>query len=272
MNSMRSQTGRARTILLNTLASLLAFVIATAFTSLFWKDAGEWGNLYGGLLGVALILVLLLLFFLNPLRLLGQRYLDVTMGIKAVYPNQHAAFADMKRACRAAKRIDLLLHMGRREFGQKDSLFKEIVADKVKREEPGLAVRILHIDPDSPHVSAERARELGRDHATWNSNIENVMANIREAMGKHPTAKVLPHGEPFIWRLFIFDETVFVSGYIYDTKNDRQAPVFQITPGENSLFAVFTKYFEHLWQKSSLDHEGALVAEATLDPEAADAR
>jgi hypothetical protein len=55
------------------------------------------------------------------------------------------------------------------------------------------------------------------------------------------------HREPYLWRIFIFDDIAFVSAYLYFRENDKRANVYKIKKGENSLYTVFDKYFDYLW-------------------------
>jgi hypothetical protein len=57
------------------------------------------------------------------------------------------------------------------------------------------------------------------------------------------------HSEPYLWRIFIFDNVAYVSGYLRATDNDKHAFVYKLEEGPDSLYMVFSKYFEYLWVK-----------------------
>ncbi|MEQ8664077.1 MAG: hypothetical protein RLW62_24940, partial [Gammaproteobacteria bacterium] len=161
----------------------------------------------------------------NPFDALGMRYLGRHTGIVKVYGSLEEAFPDLRASFRSARRISLLLHIGRQEFGVKDSLFTHLLEEKVGAE-PDLEVRILHIAEDSPFLSEERARTLGKRHDKWLRDVHYVRSQIETASKKAPNVQVLPHREPFVWRLMIFDEVMYVSGYLHSTNNDKKAPVY----------------------------------------------
>jgi hypothetical protein len=65
----------------------------------------------------------------------------------------------------------------------------------------------------------------------------------------HVQAEVREHYEPFLWRIFLFDDVAYVSAYLHPSDNDSKTVVYKLHKSENSLFVVFNKYFEYLWQK-----------------------
>ncbi len=115
------------------------------------------------------------------------------------------------------------------------------------QKENDLEIRILHMSPDSPYLSEDRARVLGKQRAKWVRDIQYVSDQIMEVSGSVENVRVLAHKEPFVWRLFIFDNEVFVSAYLHSTKNDEKAPVYRIQEGTNSLYSAFRNYYNHLW-------------------------
>jgi len=184
---------------------------------------------------------------LNIYEILGVKYLSNSTGITKVYPTLEDAYEDLKSSFLNAKTISLMLHIGRREFGIKDSLYYEILKKRVDSDDE-IDVRILHIHPESDYVSRKRAEELGKPHFKWIQDIEYVRNQIEEASSESERVRICCHNEPFLWRLFIFDNVMFVSAYLHKSKNDKKAPVYKIEEqNNNSLYAAFRNYYNFLW-------------------------
>lgn len=198
------------------------------------------------------ILIFVQLQIIDPFRLLGRRYLNKTTGIIQVYSSLEESFDDLKSHFRTAKRIDFLIYIGRQEFGIKDALFTDLLSQRVK-EQADLEVRILHANENSRHFSERRAKSLGKRRDKWVGDIVYVREQIKFASANSPNVQIYKHEEPFVWRIFVFDDVMFVSGYLHTTKNDKKAPVYKIREGESSLYQAFKNYYNHLWVVYAVD-------------------
>jgi hypothetical protein len=175
-------------------------------------------------------------------------------GIVAIFQNLNACEADMVEAYRAARDCSLFLQIGRRAFGNSEaSSFYELTLQK---QIPGARLRILRASDDSPFLSEEAARHrklVPTDR--WKIWLDGVG---REIGVLKATSKVdiheREHREPFLWRIFIFDDIAYVSAYLHPRENDARAPVYKIRKGDNSLYGVFEKYFDYLWTKYEPQH------------------
>lgn len=197
---------------------------------------------------IGLLILFASIYFrvINIFEFIGTRYLGRRTGIIKIYNSFHDAFGDIRDCFATSRQISLLLYIGRREFGEDESLFLDLLEKRIKQKD-NFELRILHSSPNSPHLSQQKANRLGRRKEKWISQIEKVRENIIKASAKSDNVRVFSHKEPYIWRMLIFDDIMFVSGYIQDTKNDKKAPVFCIKDGKDSLHTVFYKYYNHLW-------------------------
>lgn len=240
-------------ILVGIVASVTGAAIvsgATVFIAVYVQDA-PMAAFLGTLLGLAILLIGYQVKIINPVQFFGGRLLVRHTGIKQVYESFHEAFPDLhKNFAKAEKRIDLLLYIGRREFGIKDALFSDLLREKLARE-TNLEVRILHIAEDSPYLSVRRARQLGKRQSKWLRDVRHVRSEIQEIAQDAQNVRVIAHKEPFLWRIFIFDNVMFVSSYLHATKNDQKAPVYLIEEGDSSLYTAFETYFDGLWRSYS---------------------
>lgn len=244
----KSSVVRHSSVRVGVLASLIAALMVAAIQFLLTPIvtdpvlAALIATFLASLAGWALIR----LRIVNPLTILGARYIQGYTGIARVYPTLHDAFPDLHEAFLRAKRIDLLLQIGRREFGVQDGLFSNLLRDRAK--DQNFEIRVLHVDENSPYLSEDCAQRLGKRREKWMRDVRYVREQIVELAGGAKNVRLATHHEPFVWRVFIFDSVMFVSGYLYKTKNDEQAPVFRIHAGPNSLYAAFQEHFDHLWR------------------------
>jgi hypothetical protein len=236
------------------LASLLAALVVAALTyfiSMLVVDP-LLASFVAALMGCGATLAAMRLRLLNLTEIIGGRYLDRNTGISKVYPSLDEAASDLIYAAQIARRIDLLIHIGRREFGITDSLFYETLKSRLANQgEEDLEVRLLHIDLESPYLSEQRAQELGKRRDKWLRDVEYVRSQIIDCARGRKNLRIRTHKEPFLWRLFIFDDQIFLSAYLHSTKNDKHAPVYRIhqgPQGTNSLYSTFKRYYDHLWQ------------------------
>jgi hypothetical protein len=245
--------------------SLLPGVLASAIAALVLTGTNYWAArafpgdpllapIVSAVAAVLMLVAAMRLRVINLYEIFGTKYLDAHTGIVRVYPSLHHAFDDLKAAFAQARRVDLLLHIGRQEFGVRHSLFTETL--RLRASDPDFEVRILHFDEESPYLSEERAKRLGKRRQKWLDDVRYVRKQIDEICAEHANVRVAGHREPFVWRMFIFDNEMFVSGYLHQTRNDEHAPVFKIRSGTNSLYGAFRAYYDHLWRFYAVDLGG----------------
>lgn len=192
---------------------------------------------------------------------IGKKYMRERVGISQVYNNLDDCREDMRHDFASASRIKLLLQIGRKEFGDgQSSFFWDLAGDK--KGSADVSVQILRASPDSPFLSARRAKSRGTPVERWREDIrrlENQISLLRDTYNC-TYVKEQVHSEPFLWRIFIFDEVAYVSGYLHKRDNDVKAFVYRLEEGPHSLFQVFDKYFDYLWMKYDSEHDGDLEA------------
>jgi|GEM_PF-1938416 len=179
---------------------------------------------------------------------LGRRYTRQHTGIWETFKNLEECTTDLEAAFREAKRVRLLLQFGRRELGasEQSSFYNLIKNGEIQSD---ATVQILRASPTSPFLSHERARERNGDYERWQKDIARLKGEIDHLQKTNHLIHDREHREPFLWRIFIFDDIAFVSAYLYPKDNDTRAPVYKLVEGGHSLFVVFDKYFDYLWRK-----------------------
>jgi|ERR1044071_2253308 hypothetical protein len=206
--------------------------------------------------GVLLLCISLPFLFLLIKRTftdtLGRRYMSERTGIVLTFPNLEACKEAMREDFRRAQHVRLLLQIGRKELGYHEaSFFYKLAKDK----DAGSTVKILRASDDSPFFSKARARARGNDHDRWMEHIRRLGSEIddlRRSNSKIHLEERLHH-EPFLWRIFIFDDIAYISAYLVSKDVDLKCAVYRVERvregGDNSLYTVFEKYFDYLWQK-----------------------
>jgi hypothetical protein len=173
----------------------------------------------------------------------------VRTGIIRTYKNLEECRVDIQDSFESATDIRLFLQIGRREFGdQEPSLFWSLAKEAKKSNK---RIRVLRASATSPFLSEARARRRNTPWEQWQSWIRRLSESL-ELLRRNYGAMIeeREHDEPFLWRLFIFDDIAYVSGHEYASDNDQKAAVHKIVKTDESLFAVFDKYFEYLWLRA----------------------
>jgi len=179
---------------------------------------------------------------------LQQVYLRQQTGIVKVYDHLGICREDMQADFRRASDVRLLLQIGRRELGDSTSSYFWSLAKE--KHQPGTRIRILRASEESPFLSEPRARLRGTPVERWHEDLRRLRSEIsflRDVY--HIQVEERLHAEPYLWRIFIFDDVAYVSAYLHPRDNDSKTVVYKVQDGDNSLFNVFSKYFDYLWKK-----------------------
>ena len=169
-------------------------------------------------------------------------------GITKVYENLHACQNDMQSDFGKACQVRMLLQIGRREFGDGEPSY--FWSEAQKKDCTTSNIRILMASSDSPFLSEKRANKRGNQVEQWRADVRRLHEQIRLLTHTYNVnLEHRAHAEPYLWRIFIFDDVAYVSAYLYQRSNDNRAKVYRITKGPSSLYTVFAKYFDYLWLK-----------------------
>jgi hypothetical protein len=235
-------------LIANGLGAALMGAIGLGFSYLF----GWSGNKLVFAAALFFVLGLLLTrFLLKRLQSfsLGLRYMRKHTGIVRTYRNLHECKDEMEVDFRRATNISLLLQIGRLEFGYSELAFFYLLA---KQKEIGSHIRILRASDKSPFLSEARARRRGKDPKYWKEEMRRLGTQI-EFLRDDPNVKAeiedRQHLEPYLWRIFIFDDIAYVSAYLHPRENDKKAIVYRLKDGRDSLYPIFKKYFDYLWME-----------------------
>jgi len=193
---------------------------------------------------------------------LGKKYLEEKTGIIEVYPSLQSCKNSMQNDFKKSKDIRMLLQVGRREFGDSEpSYFWSLAKEKT---DPTFSIRVLRASVYSPFLSEARANYRGNDIRRWHQDLNRLKNELQLLKDIHKSRiEDREHQEPYLWRIFLFDNIAYVSAYCYQSDNDQKAFVYKITKGDDSLYDAFSKYFDYLWLKydpqssSNLDEKWA---------------
>jgi hypothetical protein len=199
-----------------------------------------------------LIGLLLMILFMRVVRWFsnesGRRYMSQRTGIIHTFPNLDACKDDMQADFKRAKDVRLLLQIGRKELGDsRASYFYSLAKEK---NTPGSLIKILRAASDSPFLSEARAAFRKTDVKLWREDtrrLGNAIGLLKSTFKVEIEERL--HHEPFLWRIFIFDDVAYVSAYLYHRDVDSKCVVYKLKKGDTSLYTVFEKYFDYLWQK-----------------------
>lgn len=175
----------------------------------------------------------------------SEKFMKDNTGIIKTYSSLDDAVEDLKNDFKNSSKISLFLQIGRKELGDgESSIFGELIKGKVA---DGDCIRVLHASKGSPFLSDSRARARSNRYVNWMNSIERLEGIISIHKQNYVKIESREHKQPYLWRIFIFDEIAYVSGYLFDRNNDKKARVYKLCDGRNSLYIIFKKYFEYLW-------------------------
>lgn len=262
---------------LNIVIELLGAAVATGIALLIWKLTDLPPDDFRALLLLLVALSTLIVFLLRRelrdkarslLAALAVGWLRDEFGLLRIYPSFDAAKERILEEFRKAADVRILIQLGRGIIGGKPALLFE---PALRRREPSFRMKILYAGPDSPHLSQERA-EARRDNAygLWQLATNFNRANLVQLRKAGINVEAREHSAPYLWRLFFFDRTLFVVPYLYDEDNSLHAPVLEVRvqaegQGQRSLYDLFARYFDDLWQASRQLPETQETAPSVLD-------
>lgn len=240
--------------------NLFSFVIITALTglvTLLLTRVGV-GTSNALVLGTVSLVVLLIIFYLSRRRLwllvctkiaamAANRFRD-QVGLVHVYNNFNEAASDVKHAFEKSRDTRILIQLGEGMMGGDRSLLFETAQKKKGREGQ---IRLLYADKASAHLSEVRAGERGSNYKEWKAAISFTEASIDALEHDGINIEARRHEEPYLWRLFFFDKTLFFVPYLVEKDNSAHAPTFKfvLRDGDQlSLYSPFSRYFEHVWE------------------------
>ena len=190
---------------------------------------------------------------------IGQKYMEEETGIIEVFNNLESCKATMQQDLAKADNIRLLLQIGRRELGDSEASFFFLLLKEKKL--PNTKIRILRASKESPFLSEERAKSRGNNIKRWLTDLRRLTNEIDYLRECGIDIQEREHSEPFLWRIFLLDQTAYISAYLHQRDNDQKSVVYKLTKSnKKSLYSVFDKYFEYLWAKNDpIDNNKAVL-------------
>lgn len=240
--------------------NLISFVVITALTglvSIFLTRAGL-GTSNALVLWIVSLVVLLIVFYSSRRRIWTLLCIKIAtiavnrfrekIGLAHVYNNFNEAAPDVKRAFESSRETRILIQLGEGMIGGDRSLLFETAQKKKGRDSQ---IKLLYADKASPQLSKARAIDRGSNIKEWEASISFTEASIEALQHDGINIEARRHREPYLWRLFFFDKTLFFVPYLTEKDNSAYAPTFKfvLSDGDQlSLFWPFHRYFEHLWK------------------------
>lgn len=174
----------------------------------------------------------------------GQRLI----GIDKIYNSYIEAESDVFKSFQATKGpVRLFLYVASQNVGIKGPII-DLIEEASHR---GVEVKILHADVGSPTFSKERLISLGKDFDRIRNTIEFVTAELDRIQSAEASVFRRGHDLPFIWRMYVFPEHVYVMPYFADKDATTKSPVVRFSNSGLSLYRCFVELFEYLWIRLS---------------------
>ena len=170
------------------------------------------------------------------------------LGIDKIYDSYVESEPDIFNSFRkTAGPARLFLYVASQNVGVKGPILDLIDEATVR----GVEVRILHADVGSPTFSKERLTNIGKDYDRVRNTIDYVTAELNRLQESELPISRRGHDLPFIWRMYIFPEHLYLMPYYTDKDATATSPVIRITNHGLSMYRSFVELFEYLWSRLS---------------------
>lgn len=230
----RSEVRFALTFLVNVSASVVAWFLTSDIRSAL--------EVFAATAAIAIVIVVLGPSIIGPI----QFYRAVRQyGIVALHPNQAACAELLRHLLESASRVDILNIRGLGLLALTDSVMRSTLA----RRRTQLSVRILTMSPTSAFVKV-RATEVGDEPESLRSGIRLGKRSIDEMRRGGVDITPRSYDRQAVWRLIVIDDRMFVSGFLPSIEG-HDFPALELRhTGPKSLYSLFKRYFEELWDAS----------------------
>ncbi|MFF2196718.1 helix-turn-helix domain-containing protein [Streptomyces sp. NPDC058157] len=155
-----------------------------------------------------------------------------------VYSAQASAKEEIQQQVRAARELDVLAVRGLGLVGLKGSMLRPHLV----RQDGGLRVRVLLLDPEAPAL-ALRAAEIGESAESLASGVRLAEARLRE-LAEICDIEVYRYGMLPTWRLIRADSTLFVGAFDEGWEGHESATYKVMQTSHGPLFRGFQRMFE----------------------------
>lgn len=243
-------------------SALLSFVMITALSiginfALSFVGIGHNEKIISAL-SVFLVSLFLIIVFRKQIKTyyitLGLNWLmggiDDQFGIKKIYKNLYRAQDDMMTDFRSARNVRLFFQLGRADIGGQGSLLFDEARSKKDND---FQLQVLFADKKSRFLTKSRAEQRGSSYKEWESVQKYLEGSIEVLNHAGIDVEARRHSEPYLWRLFFFDETLYFMPYLYNRHNHQHAPVLKMVSNgkeEGGLYYTLLKYYTDVWDKN----------------------
>lgn len=260
----------------NIAASLISFVLvafATFFTSIILSKCGiVVDDHFEALIVAFLIGFFILIYFrnvwfgylINKAVKITLRSIRNAIGFDLFYNNFEQSKHDIVSDLKNAKKLKLFVQLGRGLVGGQYSLLYDEIRSK---QNDSFSMLFLFAGIDSPWLSREVAKARKSNWFEWESEVNKNISNTGVFKSEGINIQARNHSEPFLWRLIFIDDLLYLMPYLYSKDNNIQAPVIKFKKsidGNSSLYDVFEKYFDDVWERNNYNIIQNESVESTL--------
>lgn len=172
-------------------------------------------------------------------------------GSVAQFDSQALCEDQIREAASMTRRAKILTIRGEKYFMGSRSLLYSLCAPR--RSDP-ISVKVLVLSPEASHISNELATRLDHESAEEiRDKMRHSLDNLKYHARRNRDFEVRCYQDAPNFKILLFDSTIFTSSFIDGgPKHDHSTTVFQMMREGNPLFAGFERYFDDLWERSSL--------------------
>jgi hypothetical protein len=168
------------------------------------------------------------------------------IGLARVFDGFGECQDEILRQVVESRQIKLFVQMGKSVLSG-----SAIIYDALEHSRDDAEIKILHAGIRNPYLSERIALNRDSHYREWREDIQYA-TTVGRRLQFHlkPRLELREHSEGYVWRLFLFDESVYVQPYLYPSDNARRAPVLKFDRAtDNSLYHMFNTYFDLKWEE-----------------------
>lgn len=175
------------------------------------------------------------------------------IGLVKIYSSYAAAETQILEDLNSASgTIRMFLQVGTLNITGKGTIFDIIERLAVEK---SVEIRILHASEESPLFERTRLISLGKNPDAIQETLRYVNRSLSQFDKTTKTSlRHRKHNLPFIWRLYIFDNKLYLMPYFAKKDAIKYSPVLMFEKTDNSLYNILTNWFDYVWEQFAPKH------------------
>ena len=235
-----------------------AFATTTVVTIVNWSLGNEvkFGEVVITALLTTIAITAGLLYLLKKsFKNYGWKEIREHTGIVAVFRGFDECENEILEALETCKNSRIFLQIGTSVLSGADTIYERL--DEINWSS-STNLKLMFASEDSEYLSEAVAHKRSSTRARWLEDLRRARRQLdllKHKVGDH--LEYRQHREPFLWRLFVFDNSAYIQPYLFGSGNSKRANVIKVVressttlSHEQSLYELASRYFDDIWDRN----------------------